>query len=83
MEVTVLRTNSGECPRWGVRVSVRGWYGKQEDGSWRFLRAECPIIENAKKPRYEQDAEYRMMRCQDRYSCPFYTEFQPSTTSDI
>ena len=49
---TILRSNSGECPLWGVAVSVRGWYEEKEKNVWSFLRAECPIIENAKPVSY-------------------------------
>lgn len=83
MIVAVLRTNSGKCPYWDVDVCVQGMYGEREDGSWSFLRAECPIIKNSKLPIYEQDDEYKYMKCADQYSCPLYTQFQRSITSAI
>ena len=80
---TILRSNSGECPLWGVAVSVRGWDEEKEKNVWSFLRAECPIIENAKLPLYKQKQEYKLMFCKDAFSCPLYTEFQPKITKDI
>lgn len=80
---TILKTNSGKCPLWDVDVSVCGWYQKAADSAWEFLVAECPIIENAKLPRYEQKQEYELMFCKDRFSCPLYTEFQPKITKYI
>ena len=82
MIVSPLRANSGECPLWAVSVTVRGVYGLREDGSWTFLRAECPIIKNARLPIYEQEQQYKLMFCKDEFSCPLYTQFQPSITSD-
>ena len=80
---SILKSNNGECPLWGVDVSVCGWYRKSEDGTWEFLRAECPIIENSKLPRHEQKQEYELMFCNDRFNCPLYKEFQPKIAKDI
>lgn len=80
---SILKSNNGECPLWGVDVSVCGWYRETKSGMWEFLRAECPIIENSQLPRYEQKQEYELMFCKDRFSCPLYTEFQPKITKDI
>ena len=63
---TILRSNSGECPLWGVAVSVRGWYEEKEKNVWSFLRAECPIIENAKLPLYKQKQEYTGWQTEDK-----------------
>lgn len=80
---SILKSNNGRCPLWDVDVSVCGWYKEAGRGVWEFLRAECPIIENAKLPRHEQKQEYELMFCNDRSSCPLYTEFQPKITRDI
>ena len=82
MIVSTLKANSGKCPYWDVDVSVCGVYGEREPGRWSFLRAECPIVENSKLPIYEQDIRYKYMRCNDPHSCPLYTQFQLSITSD-
>ena len=83
MNMSYLRVNTGECPIWGVEVSVYGMYGECEDGTWKFLHADCPIIENSKLAIHEQDPKYKMMFCQGKTECPLYTRFQPSTTSAI
>ena len=83
MYVTIMQTNSGECPCWNVRVSVHGYYGERSDCTWTFLRAKCPIVENSKLPIYEQSPKYKYMVCDDPRNCPLYTEFQPLITSDI
>lgn len=83
MIVSSLCANSGDCPLWGVSVSVMGMYGLRPDGRWGFLRAECPIIKNSALPAYDQEERYKYMRCQDKFSCPLYTQFQPSITPDI
>ena len=80
---SILKANSGKCPLWNVDVSVYGWYRESPGGTWEFLRAECPIIENSKLPRHEQKQEYELMFCKDRFSCPLYKEFQPKITKDI
>lgn len=80
---SILKSNNGKCPLWGVDVSVRGWYRKAEDSTWEFIRAECPIVENSTLPRHEQKQEYELMFCKDRLSCPLYKEFQPKITRDI
>ena len=80
---TILRSNNGKCPLWDVDVSVCGWYREAVSGVWEFLRAECPIIENSKLPRYEQKQEYELMSCNNHCSCPLYKEFQPVITKDI
>lgn len=80
---TILKLNSGKCPLWDVDVSVCGWYKEIADGEWEFLRAECPIIENSKLPRHEQEQKYELMFCNDRLRCPLYQEFQPRITKDI
>lgn len=83
MILSALKTNSGKCPYWGVSVGVSGFYSDPNDsGCRRFVRAECPIIENAKLPIYDQSEEYKYMRCKDPHSCQLYTRFQPSITSD-
>lgn len=82
MIISTKKNNCGKCPFWGVNVCVRGYYSEREDGSWTFLRAECPIVENSKLPVYDQSEEFKYMRCNDPYSCPLYTQFQPSITSD-
>ncbi len=81
--ISILKANSGKCPLWDVDVSVYGWYKESVPGIWEFLRAECPIIENSKLPRYEQYQKYKFMFCKDYNSCALYTRFQPKTTSDI
>ena len=83
MFVSVLSANNGSCPVWRVPVSVRGWYRLDNDGHYRFLRAECPIIENSKLPLQEQPEEYRAMFCRQPRDCTLYCGFQPVTTSDI
>lgn len=83
MIVSTLDSHSGECPFWKIPVTVAGWYGQQQDGSWSFLRAECPIIENSKLPREEQLPEMRMMSCPGSQDCPLFSGFQPHTTKDI
>ena len=80
--ISPLRENCGECPLWGVLVSVPGIYVKIDDSHWKFRRAECPIIQNAKLPIYKQKQEYKLMFCKDKFSCPLYTQFQPSITLD-
>lgn len=77
-----LTANNGECPLWGVRVAVSGYY-RECEGKWLFMKAVCPIVENSKLPIWEQDEEYKYMFCKDRFSCPLYTQFQDSITSDI
>ena len=81
--VSILKANHGKCPLWGVEVSVKGWYREVVDGVWEFLRAECPIIENAKLPRHEQKQSYELMFCKGHFPCPLYQEFQPKITKDI
>lgn len=83
MFVSVMQINSGKCPYWDVDVSVQGIYGERSDGSWTFLRAKCPIIENERLPIYEQCPEYKYMKCPDHHSCDLYRRFQPLATSDI
>ncbi len=83
MMVTILKANSGKCPLWNVDVSVSGWYGEKEPDKWSFLRAECPIIQNSKLPLWKQEQRYKLMFCKDKFSCPLYTQFQPSITKDI
>ena len=80
---SILRSNNGKCPLWGVDVSVCGWYRETEDGTWVFLRAECPIIENSKLPRHAHEQKYELMFCNDRSTCPLYKEFQPRITEAI
>lgn len=80
---TILKSNQGKCPIWGVDVSILGWYKEANPETWDFANAECPIIENSKLPRYEQKQEYELMSCPDPSSCPLYTEFQPRITKDI
>lgn len=80
---SILKCNSGKCPIWGVDVSVYGWYKAAEAGRWVFLRAECPIIENAKLPRWEQNPDYAWMSCKHQQDCPLYRSFQPKTMYDI
>ncbi len=82
MLVTTFKSNFGECPLWDVDVAVRCWYGEKEPGVWSFLRAECPIIENSKRPLHEQEQQYKLMFCKDKFSCPLYTGFQPTITPD-
>lgn len=82
MILSVMKTNSGECPYWGVNVCVSGYYGEAIDGRRSFVRAECPIVENSKLSPYEQSENYKYMRCGNKSSCPLYTQFQPSITSD-
>lgn len=81
MASTILKTNHGECPLWGVPVSVSGWYRSSDAVEWTFSRAECPIIANSKLNPYDQDLRYKYMRCEDCESCSLYTEFQASITS--
>ena len=81
--VSILKSNTGKCPLWDVDVSVYGWYRETTSGIWEFLRAECPIIENAKLPRDKQEQKYELMFCKDHSACPLYTRFQPKTTKDI
>lgn len=80
---SILKSNNGECPLWAVDVSVCGWYRETEGGIWQFLRAECPIIENAKLPLHKQDPRYKLMFCKDKFSCPLYSQFQPKITKGI
>ena len=77
---SILRSNNGKCPLWNVDVAVRGWYRETEDGAWVFLRAECPIIENSKLPRHEQQQKYELMYCNSCSTCHLYQEFQPRIT---
>lgn len=83
IKTTILKSNSGKCSLWDTDVSVCGWYKETSDDVWEFLRAECPIIENAKLPLYEQNPKYKLMFCKDKYSCPLYSQFQPKITKDI
>ena len=80
---TILRSNNGKCPLWGVDVSVCGWYREAPSGAWKFLRAECPIIQNSRLPRHEQQQVYELMSCDNYGSRPLYKEFQPVITKDI
>lgn len=82
MILSVKQVNCDKCPLWGVAVSVIGLYTQAPDGSWKFNRAECPIVKNAKLPVYQQDSAYKYMRCDDPRACPLYTQFHPSITSD-
>lgn len=82
INTTIGAVNHGKCPYWDIDVSVFGWYGEKQSGKWEFLRAECPIVENAKRPMHEQIPEYKLMYCKDKFACPLYTRFQPSTTLD-
>lgn len=79
---TIGAVNHGKCPYWDVEVSVCGLYREKEPGKWEFLRAECPIIENSKLLIHKQRQEYKAMYCKDQFSCPLFTQFQPSTTKD-
>lgn len=83
MFVSVLSANNGSCPVWRVPVSVRGWYRLDNDGHYRFLRAECLIIENSKLPLHKQTEKYLAMFCREWRTCPLYKEFQPETTADM
>lgn len=83
MLISSLKSNTGECPYWGVSVSVLGLYKQLESGAWTFTHAECPIIQNSKLPPYEQEDRYKYMFCKNPSACPLYTEFQPSITSDM
>lgn len=80
---TILRSNSKGMPLWAVAYLCVGGTKEKEKNVWSFLRAECPIIENAKLPLYKQKQEYKLMFCKDAFSCPLYTEFQPKITKDI
>lgn len=80
---SILKCCSGKCPIWGVDVSVYGWYKAVEVGRWVFLRAECPIVENAKLPLWKQNPDYRAMVCSHHSECHLYRSFQPETTPDI
>lgn len=82
MILVAKAANCGACPLWGVEVSIAGLYASRSDGSWMFVRSECPIINNSKRHIYEQDERYKYMRCTDPFACPLYTKFQPSITSD-
>ena len=75
--------NYGVCPIWGVSVTVLGKYKERPDGRWEFMSARCPIIENSKLPRYEQNPEMELMSCQNPCDCPLYTEFQTFVTEII
>lgn len=77
---SVLKVNSGKCPLWHVDVSVLGWYKEMQVNEWQFLRAECPIIENSKLPLWKQEQQYKAMFCEEKFSCPLYSRFQPSIT---
>lgn len=83
MIVSILASHSGECQFWKIPVTVSGWYGQHQDGPWSFLRAECPIIENSKLPREEQQPEMRMMSCPGSQDCPLFSGFQSHATKDI
>lgn len=83
MYISCKNSNVGKCPLWGVSVCVHGMYGKKDDGTWQFLYAQCPIVENSKLPIYEQPAKYKYMSCHDMNKCPLYTQFQPLITSVI
>ena len=74
--------NCGVCPLWDVPIAISSLYRKV-DGQWCLLRPVCPIIENSKLPVWEQDEEYKYMFCNDCFSCPLYTRFQPTMTSDM
>ena len=83
MIVSTLKVNSGKCPVWGVDVAVHGIYRRGGGDDWYFLRAECPIIENSKLPRWKQNPDYAWMSCKNQQDCPLYRSFQPKTTYDI
>lgn len=82
MLLAALKSNSGKCPVWDVMVGVSGLYKSSETGTWSFVRAECPIIENSKLPVYDQAPKYKYMKCPDPHACPLYSQFQPSVTSE-
>lgn len=82
MILAAKAANSGKCPCWGVEIAVIGLYTKGENGDWRFIRQECPIIQNSQLPVYDQDTRYKYMKCAKPSDCPLYTQFQPSITSD-
>lgn len=81
--ISSLAANSGECPVWKVPVTVTGFYREKENGDWSFLRAECPIIQNAKLPREDQIQKYELMYCPNPNTCTLYTEFQPCITKHM
>ena len=83
MVIYTTLANYGTCPCWKIPVTVIGKYREKPDGTWSFYQAQCPIIENSKLPRYEQDPNMRMMACRDRANCPLYNGFQPSVTEII
>lgn len=83
MVIYTTLANSGTCPYWKIPVTVIGKYREMPDGTWSFMTAQCPIIENFKLPRYEQDPDMRMMACRGRADCPLYNGFQPSVTEII
>lgn len=74
--------NAGDCPHWNVPVSVQGYYLERPDRSLVFHHAVCPIIENARLPFFEQEEQYKYMRCPDPGRCQLYTRFQPSITPE-
>lgn len=81
--IAALKTNKGICPKWGIHVGVVGMYKKIDDNNWKFVRAECPIVKNGKLPFEKQKHELRLLRCNEPFSCPLYTEFHAFETSII
>ena len=55
------------CPCYKRKVTLNGKYYFTENESnpyeVKFHYATCPIVENSKLPIYEQDEEYKYLRC--------------------
>lgn len=69
------------CELLNLDLHICGDYVISEDHkSARFLRVSCPIVENSKKPYYEQNEQYKYLRCIGKNDCNLRSLFPDEIT---
>lgn len=69
------------CDCLDLDLYISGDYQVSEDNKTAiFIRSFCPIVENSKKPIYEQCEEYKYFRCIDNGNCDLRSIFPKEIT---
>lgn len=73
------------CPCFNEQVTLTGKYSITDNSlnpyEAKFCYATCPIVENSKLPSYEQNEDYKYLRCINKDGkCKLLSDF-PSTIS--
>ena len=58
-----------------INLSVKYYFDDVDNDTLHFGTATCPIVENSKLPPYEQDEEYKYLRCLNSKSCKLLSQF--------